>query len=162
MHPVSRLLVRITRAASLSTAAWSPLRVLRVVLCAQVPLLLACRFFDAALVGHLEDRDVEDILHLTQPHTSRRMVQELVAASCGQARRLRYADFGPLSVPFYPGLARPAGLGGAADAGGSGAVAVDGALVDVRGLQARVEGLRGELAAEQARVAACVRDTRGE
>ena len=122
-------------------------------------MLLACRFFDESLTGYLEEKDVEDILHLTHRHTTRRWVQSLVEAPCGRARRLRYIDHESLLVPYYPTLPAPVGIeeGGAVmpSSGGSTAPSdfalLDGVTVNIRSLQALSQTMQADLQAEKVR-----------
>jgi hypothetical protein len=50
------------------------------------PVLLAGRFFDEKLAGYIEEKDLEDIVHLTQRLTCRRWVQGTVEASTRRGR----------------------------------------------------------------------------
>lgn len=97
---------------------------------------LACRFFDEAGIGYLDEKDLEDIVHCSQPYTSRRWVRSVVESVCRRGR-LRYADLPDIPVVYHPPQPPPVGaeVGDAAAAGGS-SVQVDGVMVDVPALRA--------------------------
>lgn len=97
---------------------------------------LACRFFDEAGVGYLDEKDLEDIIHCVHPLTSRRWVRTLVESVCRRGR-LRYADLPDLQVVYHPPQPPPVGLAaGAVSAPSGGAkVQVDGVMVDVAALR---------------------------
>jgi hypothetical protein len=61
------------------------------------PVLLAGRFFDEKLAGYLEEKDLEDIVHLTQRLTCRRWVQGILDASVRRGR-LRWDPLTPHHV----------------------------------------------------------------
>ena len=98
---------------------------------------LACRFFDEAGAGYLEDKDLEDIIHTVHPLTSRRWVRTLVESVCRRGR-LRYADLPNMHVAYHPPPPPPLGLEAtaAAGAGGGGTVVAEGVTVDVCALRA--------------------------
>ncbi|KAK9843771.1 hypothetical protein WJX81_005663 [Elliptochloris bilobata] len=133
------------------------------------PFLAVCRWWDRECAGYLRSEDIEEILMYTCDFLCRRRAQALADAASKRGE-FSYMDHKDLQVPSPVAAAAadvaPAssGAGGGSGGGGGSGVTTDGlvtfngAVVDVRSLQAQLESNAAVLRRARAEAAGLERD----